>query len=180
MTVRVVVVHVAPWVEAAAVVAVLAVTVVVPVVVIIDGPPRFGRDARAFCCYGPESGIADPAAPDAATEFPCCLLPCDVICCCNCCCCCLCFFVRKERVRSGTQLDGTVVAVFAWCCVLLLLLLFLWLHLFLVVDGCCGGGGGAVVCCCGCCCWFLLLVVGCADVLMCCDADALRCGAGCL
>ena len=40
-------VHVAPGVEAAAVVAVFTVIVVVPVVV-VDGPPRFGHDARAF------------------------------------------------------------------------------------------------------------------------------------
>ena len=62
----------------------------------------------------------------------------------------------RERVRSGTQLDGTVVAVVAWCCVLPL------------VGG--GVGGGVVVCCCGCC-WFP--VVSWADVL------CLRCGAGC-
>ena len=31
----------------------------------------------------------------------------------------------RERVRSGTQLDGTVVAVVAWCSVLPLLLLCL-------------------------------------------------------
>ena len=59
MSVRVVVVHVAPWVDAAAVVAVLSVIVVVPVLV-FDGPPRFGRDARAFCCSGPESGECGP------------------------------------------------------------------------------------------------------------------------
>ena len=45
-------------------------------------------------------------------------------------------------------------------------------HLLLAVDGC----GGVGVCCCGCC-WFP--IVGCAHVLMCCDAGALRCGAGC-
>ena len=42
---RVVVVHVVPRVEAAAVVAVLTVVVIVAV---LDGPPRFWRDARAF------------------------------------------------------------------------------------------------------------------------------------
>ena len=31
----------------------------------------------------------------------------------------------RERVRSGMQLDGTIVAVVAWCCVLPLLLLIL-------------------------------------------------------
>ena len=58
--VRVVVVHVAPRVEAAAVVAVLTVFVVVPVVVVNAGPPRFWRDARAFCCSGKESGECGP------------------------------------------------------------------------------------------------------------------------
>ena len=58
--VRVVVIHVAPWVEPAAVHGVLTVVVVVPSVVAIDGPPRFGRDARAFCCSGPESGDCAP------------------------------------------------------------------------------------------------------------------------
>ena len=43
-------VHVAPGVEAAAIAAFLTVIVVVPVVV-IDGPPRFGRDARAFLLF---------------------------------------------------------------------------------------------------------------------------------
>ena len=86
-------------------------------------------------------------------------------------------------MRSGTQLDGKVVAVVVWCCVLLLL----FAAVVAVgsscdsafVDGCsCGGVVGWVVdgCCCGGC-WFP--VVGCADVLMCCDADALQCGAGC-
>ena len=80
---------------------------------------------------------ADHESLDAATECPCCVMPCDV------------FFVaavdatasdfsfvrrRKHRcgkkVRSRTQLDGTVlavVAVIAWCCVLLVagVLLFL-------------------------------------------------------
>ena len=81
----------------------------------------------------------------------------------------------RERVCSGTQLDGTIVAVVAWCCLWLVLLLFLRLCI---------------------CCWLLLwcwlrcrllwlllvsffLVVGCADLLMCCDENALRCGAGC-
>ena len=82
----------------------------------------------------------------------------------------------REMVRSGTQLDGTVVAAVARYCVLpLLLLMQLWLmllfllvtaHLWSVVDGCCCGGVSG--CCCGC---FWLLVV-----LMCCDADA---GADC-
>ena len=51
--VRVVIVHVAPRVEAAAVVAVLAGIAVVPVVVVVvvvDGPLRFWRDVRAYCC----------------------------------------------------------------------------------------------------------------------------------
>ena len=105
---RVVVVHVAPRVEAAAVVAVLTVIVVVPVVVIVmDG---------------------------TATEFPFCLMPCDVIFVAAVVAAACAFFCaqarasKRERVRSGTQLDGTVVAVVAWCCVLplwLLLLLFL-------------------------------------------------------
>ena len=58
--VRVVVVHVAPRVEAAAVVAVLTFIVVVCVVVVIDGPPRFGRDACAFSGTGPEGGDCGP------------------------------------------------------------------------------------------------------------------------
>ena len=53
--VRVVVVHVALRVEAAAVYAVLTV-IVLAFVVVIHGPPRFGRDARAFCCSEPEGG----------------------------------------------------------------------------------------------------------------------------
>ena len=64
--VRVVVVHVAPRVEAAAVVAVLAVIVVVHIAV-VDEPPRFWRDARAFCSWDQKAGSADP--PDAATEM---------------------------------------------------------------------------------------------------------------
>ena len=44
-------------------------------------------------------------------------------------------------------------------------------HLLLIVDGCCCGGSGVGVCVCGSC-W--LPVVGGADVLMCCDADALQ------
>ena len=59
-------------------------------------------------------------------------------------------------MRSGTQLDGTVVGVVA---------VLVTEHLFLVVDGCCCGVGGGVVACCCDCCWFP--VVGCADVLMC-------------
>ena len=59
-----VVVHVAPKVEAAAVVAahtaIVDVPVVVVVVVVIDGPPRFWRGARAFCCSGPEGGDCGP------------------------------------------------------------------------------------------------------------------------
>ena len=43
-------------------------------------------------------------------------------------------------------------------------------HLLLIVDGCCCGSGVGV-CVCGSC-W--LPVVGGADVLMCCDADALQ------
>ena len=39
-----------------------------------------GRDARAFCCSGPESWeLRTLQSPDAATEFPCCLTPCDVV-----------------------------------------------------------------------------------------------------
>ena len=59
--VRVVVVHFAPWVEAAVVVAVLTVIVHVPVVVVaFDGPPRFWRDACPFSCSGPEVGDCGP------------------------------------------------------------------------------------------------------------------------
>ena len=58
--VRVVVVHVAPRVETAAVGAVLTVIVVVPLVVVIDGPPRFWRDARALCGFRTRREIADP------------------------------------------------------------------------------------------------------------------------
>ena len=69
------------------------------------------------------------------------------------------FFVRKRGHRcGGTYLDGTVVAVVAWCCGLPLLLfvavaggvaVLVTVHLLLVVDGgCCSGVG---VCCC---CWF--------------------------
>ena len=57
---------------------------------VIDGPPLFGRDARAFCCSRPEGGSADPKSPDAATELPCC--SCDF------------FFVRMRRHRCGEQL----------------------------------------------------------------------------
>ena len=91
-------------------------------------------DHRGFCethvrcaVLNQNVGIADPKSPDAATEFPCCLMSCDVVCCCSCCV--FHFFCAQarasmwERVRSGTQLDGTVVAVVAWCCVLPLLLL---------------------------------------------------------
>ena len=43
----------------------------------------------------------------------------------------------REKVRSATQLDGTVVAVLAWCCVLpLLLLLLLWLVVLLFLQQC--------------------------------------------
>ena len=45
--------------EAAVVVAVLTVIVVVRVVV-IDGQARFWRDARAFCSSGPEGGDCGP------------------------------------------------------------------------------------------------------------------------
>ena len=37
----------------------------------------------------------------------------------------------RDRVRSGMQLDGTVVAVVAWSCVLWLLQLWLVVLLFL-------------------------------------------------
>ena len=72
-----------------------------------------------------EAVSADPESPDAATEFPCCVMP-------------YVFFLQLlllmlvTSVRAnidagegafGTQLDGTVVAVVAWCCVLPLLLL---------------------------------------------------------
>ena len=78
--VRVVVVHVAPRVEAPAVYAVLTVIVVVPVVGV--------RRAR-FAVLDQKVGIADPESPDAATVIPCCLMPCDVFFffCCSCCCC---------------------------------------------------------------------------------------------
>ena len=33
------------------------------VVVVIGGPPRFWRDARAFCCSGPEDGDCGPELP---------------------------------------------------------------------------------------------------------------------
>ena len=58
--VRVMVVHVAPRGEAAAFVAVFSVIVIVPVVVVIGRPPRFWRDARAFCRSGPEGGECGP------------------------------------------------------------------------------------------------------------------------
>ena len=58
--VRVCVVHVAPTVEAAAVVAVFLVIVGV-LLDVIDGPPRFGRDARAFCGSGPAGGECGPS-----------------------------------------------------------------------------------------------------------------------
>ena len=71
----------------------------------------------------------------------------------------------RRGLRSGTQLDGTTVAVVAWCRVLRVaavvavisvafgVVLLLTVHLLSVVDGCCGGVGGGVVVCC------LLLVV---------------------
>ena len=64
--VRVVVVHVACWVEAAAFFAVLTVIVVDPVVVVTA--------VGAFCV-----GIAHPASPDPATGIQCCLMPCHVV-----------------------------------------------------------------------------------------------------
>ena len=69
----------------------------------------------------------------------------------------------RERVRSGSQLDGTVVPVAAWCCVLPLLLLLkvfvaalVTVHLLLVVVV--EFVAWTVV-------GFLLLVVDCADLL---------------
>ena len=104
--VRVVVVHVAPSVEAAAVFAVLTAIVVVPVVIVTDGPTRFGRDARAFCCLGQKAEIGDPESPDAATEFPCRLMPCDA----NFDACDL-YFVRRRghRCRRGCVLGRSLM-----------------------------------------------------------------------
>ena len=131
--VRVVVVHVACEVEAAAEHAVLTVLVVVPVVVRTSSNFRhsikmqytqkrsgrerctkrkqlrkttqlrttctrnvvkidhrgFGMTRVRFAVLDQKVENADPQSPDAATHFPCCLMPCDVICCCSCCCCCL-------------------------------------------------------------------------------------------
>ena len=89
--------------------------------------------------------IADTESPGAATDLPCGLMhvtlfshllvvaaACDIVC----------VQARasmQERVRSGTQLDGTVVADVAKCCVLPpLLLMQLWLCI---------------------CCWLLMVVV---------------------
>ena len=54
--------------------AVLTVSVFVPVVA-TGGPLLFWRAARALCCSGPEGGDCGPSV-DAATECPCCLMPC--------------------------------------------------------------------------------------------------------
>ena len=108
-----VVVHVAPGVEAASVVTVITVIFVVPVVV-IDGPPWFWRDARAFCCCGPKAGTADPVSPNSATGFPCCLIPCDVIFCVSCCCCCLRLFLCASAgidVGEGVFWDAAFFSV---------------------------------------------------------------------
>ena len=89
-----------------------------------------------FAVLDQKAGSADPESPDAAMEFPYCSIPCDGF-----------FFVpavvaaacdlsfaqarasMRERVRSGTQLDGTVVA----CCCLVLsaVVVYLWLVVLL-------------------------------------------------
>ena len=85
-------------------------------VVVDHVAPKWKTRVR-FSVLDQNAGIADSESPDAATEFPCCLMPCDVIFCCCCCCCCLLIFSAhagasmRERVRSWTQLDRTVVAV---------------------------------------------------------------------
>ena len=48
-------------------------------IAVIDGPPKLGRDARAFCCSGPDGGIADPESSDAPADFPCGSMPCGVL-----------------------------------------------------------------------------------------------------
>ena len=59
-----------------------------------------------------------------------------------------------KRVRSGTQLNGTIVAVFFMVLRVAAVAggvdVLVAVHLSLVVDGCCGVG--VVVCFCGCCC----------------------------
>ena len=41
----------------------------------------FGVTRVRFAVLDQKAGIADPESPGAATEFPCCFTPCDVICC---------------------------------------------------------------------------------------------------
>ena len=65
----------------------------------------------------------------------------------------------RERVRSATKLQGTMVAILRCCLVLRVAAAVDALLVIAFVVG-----GGVIVC-------FL-------DVLMCCDADALRCGRG--
>ena len=43
---------------------------------VTDKPPLFWRDAREF--RDQESDFADLQSPDAAAEFPCCFMSCDV------------------------------------------------------------------------------------------------------
>ena len=58
----------------------------------------------------------------------------------------------REKVRGGTQFDGTVVAVISNCrC--FFLSLWIWCLLLMGEEG---GVGSSVVCCCGCC-WFLVV-----------------------
>ena len=84
----------------------------------------------------------------------------------------------RESACPGTNLGGTVVV--AVVAVVGVVAVLVTVHGLFVVD----------FCCCWWCwwrCWyalvcvgvgFLLLLVGGADVLMCCDADALLCGGG--
>ena len=65
----------------------------------------------SFAVPDKKAGIADPESPDAATEFPCSLMPCDVICCCSCCCCCLRLFLCASAgidAREGAFRDATL------------------------------------------------------------------------
>ena len=83
----------------------------------------------------------------------------------------------RESACPGTKLGGTVVV--AVVAVVGVVAVLVTVHGLFVVDFCC--------CWCWWRCWyalvcvgvgFLLLLVGGADVLMCCDADALLCGGG--
>ena len=151
---RVAVVHFAPRVEAAAAVAVLTVIVVVPILLFLMDHRGFGVTCVRFAVRGQKAGTADPESPGAATEFPCCLIPCDnffvsavvaaacdfffcalawvrsgdAACWKTCCCCCL--VLRVAAVVADVAVAGVVVAVLVvvFCCDLLLLLL---------VVGCC-------------------------------------------